>query len=74
VLHHGSFTVEYRKNAKPVAYTSGREEALITFLMTLLSHLQKLGTVPALDLSAYARVLGKPQKPAAAVLPKRKSL
>jgi hypothetical protein len=58
-LRHGSFAVEYKKSSKPVAQASGHKEALITFLITLLSRLQDLGTVPALDFSAYARVLGR---------------
>jgi len=58
-LNQGSFTVYYHEKTKPMIHTSPSEEALITFLIALLTHLQKLGTVPALDLSAYARVLDK---------------
>ena len=58
-LNHGSFTVQYQGKTKPLIKTSLPEESLITFFIALLTHLQKLGTVPALDLSAYARVLDK---------------
>lgn len=57
VLKSGAFEIEYPKNAKPKIKKSDSEESLISFFLTLLSLLQKLGTVPALDIQKYAMSL-----------------
>ena len=41
----------------PRIETSGPDDALICFFLALLSRLQSLGTVPALDFSRYAKAL-----------------
>jgi len=55
----GAFNVDYA-GAKPDITTSDTEEALVSFFMTLLHRLQPLGTVTAIDLTAYGDfTLGK---------------
>ncbi len=54
----GAFNVDY--GAKPDITTSEAEDALVSFFMTLLHRLQPLGTVTAIDLTAYGDfTLGK---------------
>jgi len=56
VLEKGAFTVDYQELAFSIELST-QEEALIYFFLKLLSNLQKLGTVPAMDIEAYARAI-----------------
>jgi hypothetical protein len=56
-LKTGAFEVDYRGKRRPVIRTSDARNALISFFLTLLSRLQQLATVPALDFSAYMKSL-----------------
>ena len=56
-LKTGAFEVEYRPNERPVLRMADSRNALIFFFLTLLSRLQQLATVPALDFSAYMKSL-----------------
>lgn len=56
-LNSGSFRVEYQDSPPHSIETSNSENSLIFFFLTLLARLQKLGTVPAMDILAYERVL-----------------
>jgi hypothetical protein len=59
-LRKGAFNVEYGSGRRATLATSEADSALISFFMTLLHRLQPLGTVTALDLTAYGNVtLGK---------------
>lgn len=51
-LEHGAFDT-----FDGALRTFGREGGLVTFLFRLLARLQSVGTVPAIDWSAYARIL-----------------
>ena len=53
VIHEGAF---YR-DEKDHIDVSPKDWALISFFFTLLACLQKIGTVPAIDIDAYARLL-----------------
>lgn len=55
VLEKGSFIVDYH-NCFSVNKSS-KEEALIYFFLNLLIQLQNLGSVPAIDIYLYAKVL-----------------
>lgn len=57
VLQEGSFNLGYRDDANHIREYSTKDEALIYFFLKLLARLQKLGTVPAIDIEEYARVL-----------------
>jgi hypothetical protein len=58
-LQAGAFNVDY-SGRKPTVATSVPDEALVSFFMTLLHRLQPLGTVRAIDLTAYGDfTLGK---------------
>lgn len=54
-LEHGSFMVNYGDETK--IEKSTKEEALIFFFLKFLMALQKLGTVPAIDIECYAKAL-----------------
>ena len=56
ILEKASFTIDYQESAFSFELST-QEEALIYFFLKLLSHLQKLGTVPAMDIEAYARAI-----------------
>jgi hypothetical protein len=56
VLEKASYTVEYQEKSFSLE-TSQNEETLIYFFLKLLINLQKLGTVPAMDIEAYARAI-----------------
>ncbi len=58
VLEKASFSVSYADKS-PSFELSTEEEALIYFFLKLLVKLQSLGTVPAMDIEAYARALSK---------------
>ena len=55
VLEKGSFIVEYHNGLS--VNKSTEEEALIYFFLNLLIQLQNLGSVPAIDIYLYAKVL-----------------
>jgi len=56
ILEKASFTVSYQDS--PFSFElSTHQEALIYFFLKLLSKLQRLGTVPAMDIEAYARAI-----------------
>jgi hypothetical protein len=57
VLECGGFEAVYDKGLEPPVEISSPETSLIFFFLHLLSRLQRMGTVPALDLSVYGRVL-----------------
>jgi hypothetical protein len=56
-LECGGFEAVYGKDLEPFVEISSPETSLIFFFLHLLSRLQWMGTVPALDLSVYGRVL-----------------
>ena len=56
-LQHGSFDIKYIDNTKPTIEICKPKESLIFFFLRLLGRLQLLGTVPALDIGAYAKSL-----------------
>lgn len=55
-LKSGAFTARYGKRRVQVTQ-SGPEDALVTFFLDFLAALQSRGTVPAMDVSAYARAV-----------------
>jgi hypothetical protein len=55
VIEKASFTVKYTDSIS--FETSSAEETLIYFFLKLLITLQNLGTVPAMDIEAYARAI-----------------
>ncbi|MCC6192461.1 MAG: hypothetical protein IT318_25825 [Anaerolineales bacterium] len=57
VLQHGGFEATYSPSGATDVETSASDTALVFFFMRLLSRLQSLGTVPALDLHEYTRYL-----------------
>lgn len=56
VLEKASFTMTYQEESYSLE-TSQCNETLIYFFLKLLINLQKLGTVPAMDIEAYARAI-----------------
>jgi hypothetical protein len=57
ILQRGSFALNVGKNRKMTVKTFPSEQALIQFFLSLLTALQKVGTVPAMDIQAYAASL-----------------
>lgn len=57
VLDKGGFNIYYNTDSGHTREISTPEEALIYFFLRLLSRLQRLGTVPAIDIEQYARAL-----------------
>ena len=57
ILQRGSIALGTGKNRKLEVKTFPAEQALIEFFLSLLSALQKVGTVPAMDIQAYAASL-----------------
>ena len=55
-LEEGSFVVTYEKT-KIELNMSTKESSLIFFFINLMSKLQVVGTVPAIDFAAYAKSL-----------------
>lgn len=53
----GSFEVEYQPGGKSFLNVSEKETALISFFWSLISRLQKLGTIAAMDIRAYLRAI-----------------
>lgn len=56
-LTHGSFEAQYPESAPPQLDLSAPDTALIFFFLRLLERLQKVATVPAMDIREYAKVL-----------------
>jgi len=56
-LRSGAFDVTYLDDAEPVVETCGAEESLVFFFLHLLARLQQLGTVPAMNITQYAKSL-----------------
>jgi hypothetical protein len=56
-LRHGSFDIKRDPDGDVAIIRSEPEAALMFFLMRLFSRLQRMGTVPAIDMAAYARAL-----------------
>ena len=53
----GFFEVKYPKGAKRTVNTFKKTRALAAFIMRLLTHLQTLGTVTAMDYKEYSKIL-----------------
>jgi len=62
VLSRGTFYVHYEPSVIRVE-TCTRRDALVFFILKLLQALQSLGTVPAIDIPAYAKSLRIREKP-----------
>lgn len=56
-LQAGAFEVKYSHDRSPMIIKSGPSDSLIFFFLKLLSRLQVLATVTAIDIEAYARSL-----------------
>lgn len=56
-LRHGGFRIEYAPGAEPKFEISRDDTALIFFFLKLMSRLQAMGTVAALDFDEYGKVL-----------------
>ncbi|MDD5762102.1 MAG: hypothetical protein PHP88_06270 [bacterium] len=56
-LRHGGFRIDYEDGSGTKSRASGPDTALIFFFLTLLSKLQAVGTVAAVDFEQYARIL-----------------
>lgn len=54
-IKHGSFWVE--RESKIAVKRSASDESLLFFFLRLLKALQSIGTVPAIDINEYAKVL-----------------
>ena len=59
-LKSGAFDVTYFDDTELAVETCGAEESLIFFFLHLISRLQQLGTVPAMDITEYAKSLDSP--------------
>ncbi len=57
VLECGSFSVRCDGSSEPHVKVFPKEQALIQFFLSLLSALQTIGSVPAMDIQAYATSL-----------------
>lgn len=55
-LQSGSFFVDYTDNQQKIE-KSTQKEAFIFFFLKLLMELQKLGTIPAMDIECYAKAI-----------------
>jgi len=51
-LEAGSFFIDWQ-TGQPAVKTSDKDTALVSFVLGVIAALQRLGTVPALDLNAY---------------------
>lgn len=56
-LRHGGFRIEYPLGTGPTFETSPADSALMFYFLKLMSSLQGLGTVAALDFDEYGKVL-----------------
>jgi len=57
VLNAGAFLINQTNG---VIIKSGASESLIFFFLKLLIELQKIGTVPAMDIEEYLKVIDTP--------------
>ena len=57
VLRCGGFEARYQREGLPHITTGDKEAALIFFFLKLLSRLQEIGTVTALDFNVYSKAL-----------------
>lgn len=62
VLQRGSIALSIGKNQKKTINTFPVEQALIQFFLSLLTALQRVGTVPAMDIASYAAALSARRK------------
>jgi hypothetical protein len=60
-LRSGAFDVTYLGDTESIIETCGAEESLIFFFLHLLTRLQQLGTVPAMNIAEYAKSLCGPK-------------
>jgi len=60
-LQSGAFDVTYLGDAEPIVEVCGAEKSLIFFFLHLLTRLQQLGTVPAMNIAEYAKSLTDPK-------------
>jgi hypothetical protein len=58
-LRHGAWEALPDGEGELVVSASDNETALISFFLALLASLQRMGTVPAMDLAEYAKALAK---------------
>jgi len=58
VLNEGAFNILCHENDPAEVIISNNKNALISFFLQLLSRLQRLGTVPAIEIDRYAESLG----------------
>jgi hypothetical protein len=58
VIQEGAFEVSVEDAVKITI--SAKENALVSFFFYLLSRLQPLGTAPAIDINAYAKLVSQP--------------
>jgi hypothetical protein len=56
-LQNGAFNIAYYEKKEPVIEVCNQEESLIFFFLHLLARLQKMGTVPAMEISEYIKSL-----------------
>lgn len=56
-LEHGAWEAQRGEQGGILTSASCPETALISFFLALLASLQRMGTVPAIDLAAYAKAL-----------------
>lgn len=56
-LNAGAFSCSYGKADSVELDVSSKDEALVTFFLKLVAELQKLGTVPAIDILEWSRAL-----------------
>jgi hypothetical protein len=57
-LKHGAFNITYtEKTSVSPSIDVQKDDALIYFFLNLVKRLQKLGTVPAIDINAYLKAL-----------------
>lgn len=60
-LDHSSFWIRKDENDEQHIEISSKNETLIFFFLNLLSELQQIGTVPAIDLKSYIQAFKKKQ-------------
>jgi hypothetical protein len=53
-LKNGSYSISYNTAGEPTAEIKDGDIVLLSFFLRLLAELQALGTVPAIDIAAYA--------------------
>lgn len=63
VLNEGAFELSGAGYPNPKIEVSEKDDALVFFFVRLLARLQAMGTVPAMDIMAYAKWLAKRPQP-----------